>query len=139
MPEFSPTELVSGGGDPMLKIWDWMTGKVKREIPISDAVEPFMKVKPARRTPRRFEDDGDENGDDTKKKSRKGKARAKQARGASREGSTSAPPAEPSEEAAAVDSPEANGSGDSVLALRRIESLKSDMDESRHLIFSAVG
>ncbi|KAJ7931724.1 WD40 repeat-like protein [Mycena leptocephala] len=139
MPEFSPTELVSGGGDPMLKIWDWMTGKVKREIPISDAVEPFMKVKPARRTPRRFEDDGDENGDDTKKKSRKGKARAKQARGASREDSTSAPPAEPSEAAEAADSLDVNASGDSVLALRRIESLKSDMDESRHLIFSAVG
>jgi tRNA (guanine-N(7)-)-methyltransferase subunit TRM82 len=138
MPEFSPTELVSGGGDPMLKIWDWMTGKVKREIPISDAVEPFMKVKPARRTPRRFED-GDENGDDTKKKSRKGKARAKQARGDSREGSTSVTPAEPSETAEAADSLDANASGDSVLALRRIESLKSDMDESRYLIFSAVG
>ncbi|KAJ7016419.1 hypothetical protein C8F04DRAFT_1202237, partial [Mycena alexandri] len=50
-------KLVSGGGDPMLKIWDWMTGKLKREIPILHAVEPFIKVKPARRTPRRFEDD----------------------------------------------------------------------------------
>ncbi|KAF7356394.1 tRNA (guanine-N(7)-)-methyltransferase non-catalytic subunit TRM82 [Mycena venus] len=130
IPEFSPAELVSGGGDPMLKIWDWMTGKVKREIPILHAVEPFIKVKPARRTPRRFEDGGgEENGDDdAKKKGRKGKARAKSA--------SASLPADPSEEGGEA---EASESGDAVLALRHIESLKPGVDESRHLIFSAVG
>ncbi|KAJ7016266.1 WD40 repeat-like protein [Mycena alexandri] len=130
IPEFAPTELVSGGGDPMLKIWDWMTGKLKREIPILHAVEPFIKVKPARRTPRRFEDDGEDAGEDSTKKSRKAKARAKRARGEDEEGST------PADEPEAVEAVEA---GDPVLALRRVESLKSDMDDTRYLIFSAVG
>ncbi|KAJ6581834.1 WD40-repeat-containing domain protein [Mycena capillaripes] len=138
MPELAPTELVSGGGDPMLKIWDWMNGTVKREIPILHAVEPFIKVRPPKRTPRRFEDDGEDNGEDSKKKSRKAKARAKQqAKADSREGSTSAIPAVPSEENEAADPFEALGDGDSILAVRRIETLKSD--ESRHLVFSAVG
>ncbi|KAJ7231880.1 WD40-repeat-containing domain protein [Mycena haematopus] len=138
IPVFSPTELVSGGGDPMLKIWDWMTGKVKREIPILHAVEPFIKVKPAGRTPRRFENGDEENEDEAPKKGRKAKARAKQkARLDSREASTSADrSAEPSD---AVGSLEASDSRDTVFALRRIESLNSGMDGSRHLVFSAVG
>ncbi|KAF8216772.1 WD40-repeat-containing domain protein [Mycena galopus ATCC 62051] len=138
IPPFAPTELVSGGGDPMLKIWDWMTGKVKREIPILHAVEPFIKVKPARRTPRRFED-GDEENEQHTKKGRKAKARAKQkAKMDSREASTSATlPAETSEAADSL--LEASGSDDIILALRRIESLKSESEETRHLVFSAVG
>ncbi|KAJ7656294.1 WD40 repeat-like protein [Mycena polygramma] len=125
LPAFAPTELVSGGGDPMLKIWNWMSGKLKREIPILHAVEPFMKVKPAKRTPRRFEDDGEEH---TTKKGRKAKARAKQK--GSGEGSSSVVPADPPEEveAEAVE-------GDNILVVQRIATL----DESRYLIFSAVG
>ncbi|KAJ7117685.1 WD40-repeat-containing domain protein [Mycena epipterygia] len=134
MPESSPTELVSGGGDPMLKVWDWMSGKVKREIPISEAVEPFIKVKPARKTPRRFEDDGDEVEDEKKKKTRKAKGRAKRRAEEAKEGSTSAIP--PPEETESADPP---GNDDSVLAIARIESLKSEMDDTPYLIFSLVG
>ncbi|KAJ6504799.1 WD40 repeat-like protein [Mycena vitilis] len=124
LPAFSPTELVSGGGDPMLKIWDWMSGKLKREIPILQAVEPFMKVKPAKRTPRRFEDDGEEK---STKKGRKAKARAAKGSG---EGPSSAAPADPPEEVE-VDAVE----GDNILVVQRIATL----DEGRYLIFSAVG
>ncbi|KAF7370384.1 tRNA (guanine-N(7)-)-methyltransferase non-catalytic subunit TRM82 [Mycena sanguinolenta] len=137
IPAFSPTELVSGGGDPMLKIWDWMSGKVKREIPILHAVEPFIKVKPAKRTFRRFEDGDEMNEDEAPKKGRKAKARARQkAKQDSAEASTSTPelPAEPSD---TVDSTEASGADDTVFALRRIDSL--DAEGSRHLVFSAVG
>ncbi|KAJ7180880.1 WD40 repeat-like protein [Mycena filopes] len=133
LPEFAPTELISGGGDAMLKVWDWMSGKVKREIPVLDAVAPFIKVRPPKRTPRRFEDDGGEDdgdGEDSKKRSRKGKARAKRTRGEDKEESA---PVEGSEPTEAVEA------GDPVLALRRIESLKSDMGDARYLIFSAVG
>ncbi|KAJ7307093.1 WD40 repeat-like protein [Mycena albidolilacea] len=142
VPDFSLTELVSGGGDPMLKIWDWMTGKVKREIPVLHAVEPFIQVKAPKRTPRRFEEGGEDNGDvtTTKKKGRKGRNRAKQqAKTDSAEGSTSgSTPVEPSEVAVPL---EASGSGgsDTILVIQRIASLASDMGESRHLVFSAVG
>lgn len=141
VPDFSPTELVSGGGDPMLKIWDWMTGKVRREIPVLHAVEPFIKVKAPKRTPRRFEEGGEDNGDDTtKKKGRKGRNRAKQqAKTDSAEGSTSgSAPVEPSEVAVPLEA-SGSGGGDTILIIQRIASLASDMGESRHLVFSAVG
>ncbi|EED79232.1 predicted protein, partial [Postia placenta Mad-698-R] len=28
VPPFAPDILVSGGGDPMLKVWDWMSGRM---------------------------------------------------------------------------------------------------------------
>ncbi|KAK7025061.1 guanine-N(7)--methyltransferase non-catalytic subunit TRM82 [Favolaschia claudopus] len=128
IPESSPTELISGGGDPMLKIWDWMTGKLKREIPILEAVEPFIKVKPSRRTPRRFEEGGDENEEGTtKKKSRKAKARAKQqAKKEEMEDSAAADPSPP-------ELPDADPPPETVLAIHRIHCL------DRHIIFSVVG
>ncbi|KAJ7625526.1 WD40 repeat-like protein [Roridomyces roridus] len=127
VPAFSPTELVSGGGDPMLKVWDWMSGKLKRNVHISDVVEPFIKVKPAGKVPRRFEDDGEEG---KQKLSKKAKARAKKQ--AEREVSTPAAPEENTEELEhVVEEPEA------ILALLRIESLK--VDDARYLVFSAVG
>ncbi|KAJ6484952.1 quinon protein alcohol dehydrogenase-like superfamily, partial [Mycena vulgaris] len=164
LPTFAPEALVSGGGDPVLKVWDWLRGTLSREIPVLDAVAPFIKVKPARRTPRRFEDDGgyaDEGA--KKKKSRKEKARAKHKR---KGGSAGAEEAEPAEadaagsvegEAAASVEGEAAGSLEAdaeaaqsldaaatdlpehVFALQRLESLQPDSSETGYLIFSAVG
>ncbi|KAJ7696446.1 WD40-repeat-containing domain protein [Mycena rosella] len=143
LPPFAPDTLVSGGGDPMLKVWDWLRGTLVREIPVLDAVAPFFKVKPARRTPRRFEDDDGDGDDGGKKKSRKEKARAKHQR---KDGSAEAGPAEEAEpaedvpeplEADAAQPPEDTGP---VFALRRIEALQPDpSDTAGYLIFSAVG
>ncbi|KAJ3008349.1 hypothetical protein NUW54_g3188 [Trametes sanguinea] len=44
-PSFKSSVLVSGGGDPMLKVWDWMSGKLLSEVAVFDAVEPYIKVK----------------------------------------------------------------------------------------------
>jgi tRNA (guanine-N(7)-)-methyltransferase subunit TRM82 len=52
--------LISGGGDEVIKLWDWMTGNVKHEIFVLDSVRPFVKVKAPKR--RRWHDDND--GDD---------------------------------------------------------------------------
>ncbi|KAL5492137.1 TRM82 [Sanghuangporus weigelae] len=52
--------LVSGGGDPNLKIWNWMEGKLLYEIPIDEAVMPFVKV--LRKKPGRSEDRSDAEG-----------------------------------------------------------------------------
>lgn len=45
MPSFKPSYLVSGGGDPELKIWDWMSGRLQRNISVLAVVEPFIIVK----------------------------------------------------------------------------------------------
>ncbi|KIK61656.1 hypothetical protein GYMLUDRAFT_224619 [Collybiopsis luxurians FD-317 M1] len=45
IPPAHPDILISGGGDAELKIWDWLSGKHKFDIPISEAVIPFVKVK----------------------------------------------------------------------------------------------
>lgn len=46
IPTFSPSILVSGGGDPELKVWDWLSGKLLNDIPVMEVVEPYIKVKP---------------------------------------------------------------------------------------------
>ncbi|KAJ7252517.1 WD40 repeat-like protein [Mycena rebaudengoi] len=130
IPESAPTELISGGGDPMLKVWDWMRGTVKREVPILTAVEPFMKVKPPQK--KRFEYIDEEAGDGTKLRGRKAKGRAKhRAKMEAKQGSTSAVDA--SEDVEAADPPEV---ADPILVLRRLESVGLDIP---YLIFNAVG
>ncbi|KAI0773221.1 hypothetical protein BD413DRAFT_540191 [Trametes elegans] len=45
IPSFDHALLVSGGGDPYLKVWDWLSGKALSEIAVSQAVEPYIKVR----------------------------------------------------------------------------------------------
>jgi tRNA (guanine-N(7)-)-methyltransferase subunit TRM82 len=40
---------VSGGGDPVLKVWDWRAGRWLYDVAIEDAVRPFIIVCRARR------------------------------------------------------------------------------------------
>jgi tRNA (guanine-N(7)-)-methyltransferase subunit TRM82 len=49
VPSFSPETLISGGGDPALKIWDWMVGRVKFEVEVWSRVQSFVKVKSGRK------------------------------------------------------------------------------------------
>lgn len=42
----------------MLKLWDWLSGRLLNEIPIGEVIEPFIQVKPLKR--RRTENDGEE-------------------------------------------------------------------------------
>ncbi|KAK2463593.1 hypothetical protein APHAL10511_004344 [Amanita phalloides] len=68
VPPYSPSTLVSGGGDPVLKVWDWMSGAIQFELGILDAVRPFVvvAVKPKR---------GGDNDDDELRSNSKGKKR----------------------------------------------------------------
>jgi tRNA (guanine-N(7)-)-methyltransferase subunit TRM82 len=55
---FDHSSLISGGGDPVLKIWDWMTGVVKHEVSVLEIVEPFIAVRALKRKRGQAEDDG---------------------------------------------------------------------------------
>lgn len=44
IPAASPTSLISGGGDPELNVWDWMTGRLQRSIAVFATVQPFIRV-----------------------------------------------------------------------------------------------
>lgn len=61
IPSWDHSLLVSGGGDPTLKIWKWMEGRILHEITIADVAMPFIKV--ARRKSGRGGDgsDGEDN------------------------------------------------------------------------------
>ncbi|KAI0832075.1 WD40-repeat-containing domain protein [Trametes gibbosa] len=86
IPPFHPSTLVSGGGDPMLKVWDWMSGELLAEIAVFDAVEHHVRVKAPKR--RHGGNDGDVEGEvgssDARVKSRgsKGRRRGKGKKGA---------------------------------------------------------
>lgn len=147
-PAFAPADLVSGGGDPALRIWDWMAGTVRHEIGVWDAVEPYVKVRSAKR---RRGEDGEEPHEGTrrgkgKKAKGKGKGKAKAGEdanlpvameGQSAEASTSAEPqAEqpstvPDSGAPVVDA------GEKVLVIHKIETVASEA--GNYILFSAVG
>jgi tRNA (guanine-N(7)-)-methyltransferase subunit TRM82 len=50
--------LISGGGDPVLKVWQWRTGRRLYDVVIEEAVQPFIAVRRAR--PKRgYDSDGE--------------------------------------------------------------------------------
>jgi tRNA (guanine-N(7)-)-methyltransferase subunit TRM82 len=40
--------LISGGGDPVLKVWQWRTGRRLYDVAIEEVVRPFIVVRRAR-------------------------------------------------------------------------------------------
>ncbi|KAM5544290.1 hypothetical protein V8D89_001950 [Ganoderma adspersum] len=82
IPSFQESTLISGGGDPVLKVWDWMSGKLIADIPIFDVVEPTIRVKAPKRKRGWSDEDGDEGeGGEAQKGKGKGKGRGRRARG----------------------------------------------------------
>ncbi|OBZ66832.1 tRNA (guanine-N(7)-)-methyltransferase non-catalytic subunit TRM82 [Grifola frondosa] len=81
VPAFAPATLVSGGGDPMVKVWDWMSGALLGEVRILDAVEPYIKVRPSKGKWGRHDGDGEDEegveGGAQKKGKGKGRRRRK--------------------------------------------------------------
>ncbi|KIM53403.1 hypothetical protein SCLCIDRAFT_139079 [Scleroderma citrinum Foug A] len=122
IPSFARGILISGGGDPVLKVWDWMTGRLQRDICIFEAIEPFVTVK-APKPRRKSQEDGDDGGDaeDSKGKGRrKKKGKAKQDTPSNdTEGPSKAPETE------------------TVVVVHRISSFVSD--RGNHIVFSIVG
>jgi tRNA (guanine-N(7)-)-methyltransferase subunit TRM82 len=71
IPSFSPGILISGGGDSVLRLWDWINGKPLRTIDIFSAVQPFIVVKPPKKKMGRKDED------QIKGKRRRGRNKAK--------------------------------------------------------------
>ena len=86
IPSFQESTLISGGGDPVLKVWDWMSGKLLADIPVFDVAESYIKVKAPKRKRGWSDEDGDEEGAQdgeaqNGKGKGKGKGRGRRARG----------------------------------------------------------
>ncbi|KDR80625.1 hypothetical protein GALMADRAFT_276855 [Galerina marginata CBS 339.88] len=162
IPKSDPSSLISGGGDPMLKIWDWMTGVVKHEVQVLEVVESFIAVRASKRKRgwQVQEDDGEEGHEGGKSKRRKGRGKGKQK--AQAEAKEVEEPAEGDGEGEGDDGEVGEGEGDredsaapvpaadasengeepkpepeKVLVIHRIESV--DSDTGPHIVFSAVG
>lgn len=131
VPQFDQSKLISGGGDPDLKIWDWMTGEVKHAIDVADAIDPFLVVRAVKRRRGGHDDDEeDEAVEGNGSKRRKGKGRAK--------GKDKQEEEKESEEGPIASSSQTTtDNAEKVLVIRKIGSLEADGVPT--VIFSAVG
>lgn len=141
IPAFNRSLLVSGGGDPGLKVWDWMTGKEKHDIPIREAVEPFIVVKGKKR--RWFEEEmgGENSTARVRKKGRKGKAKEVPVQDVHmEEAGGGGSPTPPIPEDALEDGPQESirpEVEELVLVIHKIDSFETP--RGKYLVFSAVG
>ncbi|KAF9499334.1 WD40 repeat-like protein [Pleurotus eryngii] len=125
IPEFLPSTLISGGGDPSLKVWDWMTGICLGDIPILDVVLPYIRVRPQRNE---LDEDGERKPNKRRrKKGQKNKAQTSDDEG---EGEKIADGTAPDASAPAPEEP-------FTLAIHKIASLTTN--GNNYLIFSAIG
>ncbi|KAH9852170.1 WD40-repeat-containing domain protein [Lenzites betulinus] len=165
IPPFHSSTLISGGGDPTIKVWDWMSGKLLGEIAVFDAVEPHIKVKAPKR--RHAWDDGDGDGEtgasEVKNKGKgKGRRRGKGKKGTEESTEADRPTDEASEDPAgkpaasggdvpmtdadtpaprSSDAQPASDTSDDfqlVFAVHRIQSVDRG-EHGRFILFTAVG
>lgn len=126
IPPSQPSQLISGGGDHSLKVWDWLTGTLQHEIRIDQVVLPYIKVTPSETN--RGVDEGEEN--------EKSSGRRKKGKGKKAESE------EPVEEVHQAGSePHSNSDNSSfpepVLAIGRIGTLQNS--SQTYIIWSAIG
>ena len=152
---------MSGGGDPVLKLWDWMSGEQIAEVPIWEAVEPYITVK-APKGRRGWNDGEDDEGgaaenNVARRKKRGPKGRGKGTGASQKEGSVEGTPA--AEDGGEVHAGEGEGDVEmtpgpaderaqsetgtqetdkTVLVVHKILSLDLG-EQGRFLVFSAVG
>ncbi|KAG6335736.1 hypothetical protein ID866_3360 [Astraeus odoratus] len=131
IPSFAQTSLVSGGGDPDLKVWDWMTGRLQRSIGVFAAVEPFIAVRAPKRG-RKLREDDDADAENSKGKGGRRK-KGKVNRNATRD-DTEEPPGTPS--VGAANNQDVGGT-DFVFVVHKIDSFVSN--SSNYIVFSVVG
>ncbi|KAJ7580167.1 WD40 repeat-like protein [Mycena floridula] len=82
IPPSHPETLVSGGGDPEIRVWDWMSGKLRYEIPVAEATE-FIAVKGKASERNRWGEDEDGNEENKKAGGRRKRKEKKKDKAAS--------------------------------------------------------
>lgn len=148
IPLFAPEILISGGGDPMLKLWDWMTGKFKAEVEVWDTVQKFLLAKGYKKIRgqwgKKIEDgatDGDQVGKTRKErreKNRKGKERQHpESVGIEGDEPEAESEGEQDDPKSTLSQAEPVDTGEFILVIHKIQTL--ELEKSRHIIFSAVG
>ena len=160
IPTFAPSVLISGGGDPVLKLWNWMSGELLCDIQIGEVVTPFIAVHPLKEKWGGGEADDAGEANDGKRRRRKGRGKGKakmEEQGETEEAQTVAiaakdaeahvedasmsgvyPQNEPSD-AIVTQSEELKSSEDSsVLVVHRVASVDV-AGQGQFLIFNAVG
>lgn len=134
IPKDDPSSLISGGGDPMLKIWDWASGALKHSVPVLETVEPFLAILASRK--KRGLGQDDEGAPDGSAKMGKGQ-RKKEKRNAAKQDEVLAGEVANTPVAADSENVEDEPKPEKVLVIHRIECI--DSDSGPHVIFSAVG
>jgi tRNA (guanine-N(7)-)-methyltransferase subunit TRM82 len=135
IPSFAQSDLISGGGDPVLKIWHWMTGIVKHEIHVLDAVQPYIKV----RSKKRKRGDVDDDIEVGRGKGERGKGKGKAAKGAKDDDAENEESSRPDTEMVSEDGPQQSSdeNGEWTLVVHKIDTVASDA--GNYIVFNAIG
>ncbi|KAI0796052.1 WD40-repeat-containing domain protein [Abortiporus biennis] len=143
IPSFSPSTLISAGGDPSMKLWDWLEGRCLLDIPIWDIVEPFVQIRPPKG---RFSEDGEGEGEGVesnpgegrrgrRKGKGKGKGKAKDTEQSEAKGEETTPAADQQETQEDVEMVEAENT--ETAAVEEDESTPQPLEEA--LTSNALG
>ncbi|KAG1728117.1 WD40 repeat-like protein [Suillus lakei] len=133
IPSFSPGTLISGGGDSVLKLWDWMSGKLLRNIDVFSAVQPFIVVKAPQKKREWKDEDEDIEPTERKRGRRKRKGKHKEEKSADDGGAEeSQDPAMPEGRPGEASTEES----EVVFVVHRVASIPS---VTPRIVFSVVG
>ncbi len=132
IPASQPSVLISGGGDSEIKVWEWMSGELKYDVPIWETVHEFIQVKIKPHKKRRGgEDDDNDEGDDDHDRPKANKRRKQLNKG--QEHNTPIADTRMDDLAAVKD----EDTAETVLAVHKIESVF--IKEALCVVFSVVG
>lgn len=142
IPSFAPGKLISGGGDPTLKIWDWMAGKIQVEVEVWSTVQKCLKIKGGRKGRGWGGDDNSGNTVGTKKGKRKRGDKGKRNQPEEDEGdgqgsSKNAQSNAGDEQSAQREVEESIDHDEFVQVVHKISSIESET--TQYILFSAVG
>lgn len=126
----SPASLISGGGDLELKVWDWMTGRLQRDIYVFAVVEPFIKVNPPKQRHASWGKHDDDMASSRGGRKRAGKTKRKDDSSMKFEDVETYTPSESANDTSNMAA--------RVFVVRRIDSFLYE-GEHHHIVFSAVG
>lgn len=144
IPASAPGTMVSGGGDAVLKVWDWMAGRLKAEVEVWDTVRKFLLAKGFKKLRGQWgKKDEDGANDDveqvgkTSRKERRMKNRVVKEHHISELGNADGEEKEGDIEREGEMDVKLVDVGEFIQVIHKIQSFQSG--PSQHIVFSAVG